>query len=270
MDSDKEKKLHDGHRERLRVAAENDPDLVTFSDYQTLEYLLSFVIPRKDTNPIAHELINMFGNLNGVLRASKYELLDAPNMTRNAAALLSCFYAIYRKAELSRQKPKAVVATVKQAIEALAPYFIERPEEHAYCMALDINDKVLQIAAISEGLVDFTTLDNNKIVSLVTRTKARKIIIAHNHPSGSLQPSQQDCDATTALFYILQTINTCLVDHIIFTDEGQFSFYDAGMLDELFLKADRIYGMKDRQNILKNRRSKGVYMYEPDLTENIE
>ncbi len=257
-----DKVSHEGHRERLRKAAENDPDLMTFSDFQTLEYLLSFVIPRKDTNPIAHTLINMFGSLNGVLHASKFDLIEAPNMTKNAATLLSSFYAIYRKAELSRQKPKVVVTNVKQAIEALSPYFIERPEEHAYCMAMDINDRVLQIAPISEGLSDFTTLDYNRIVSLVTRVKAKKIIIAHNHPSGSLTPSQQDYEATKALFYILQTINTILSDHIIFTNEGQFSFYDAGMLDELLLNTDKIFGVNNCENTLENCRAKGVYMYE--------
>lgn len=258
-----DKVSHEGHRQRLREAAEKDPDLMSFSDFQTLEFLLSFVIPRKDTNPIAHTLIDMFGSLNGVFHASKYDLLEAPNMTNTAATLISNYYAIYRKSELSKQKPKAIVSNVKQAIEVLSPYFIGRQEEHAYCMTMDLNDRVLQVAPISEGLVDFTTLDNNKIVSLVTRTKAKKLIIAHNHPSGTLLPSQQDRDATKALFYILQTIDTYLTDHIIFTDNGQFSFFDAGLLDELLLNTEKFYGIKTNANLLQTRRAKGIYIYDP-------
>lgn len=257
--------IHEGHRERLRVAADGDPELATFSEYQTLEYLLSFVIPRKDTNPIAHNLIDTFGSLNGVLRASRYDLKEIPNMTNNAAAFLSSYYAIYRKAEISRQKPKPIVSTVKQAIEILAPYFIERPEEHVFCMVMDINDRVLQVVSIGEGLSDFTAVDNNKILSLVTRTKAKKIIIAHNHPGGSLQPSQQDCDTTKTLFYVLQTINTYLADHIIFTDDKWFSFYDSGLFDDILLSTDTIYGVDYCHRHLHTRRSKGIYMYESNM-----
>ena len=177
-------------------------------------------------------------------------------------AFLASYYAIYRKAEISRQKPKPVVSTVKQAIEILAPYFIQRPEEHVYCMAMDINDRVLQVVSIGEGLSDFTTVDNNRIISLVTRTKAKKIILAHNHPGGSLQPSQQDYDTTKALFFILQTINTYLADHIIFTDDQWFSFYDNGLLDNFLATSDQIYGVDDCKRLLRSRRSKGIYMYE--------
>ncbi|MCH5163975.1 MAG: hypothetical protein J1F36_03075 [Clostridiales bacterium] len=259
--------VHEGHRARLREAAEKDPELMSFSEFQTLEYLLSFVIPRKDTNPIAHDLIREFGTLNGVLRATKQELYDVPNMTENAAALLSCFYAIVRKSELSRQKPKPLVSNVQEAVNILSPYFIGRSEERSYCMALDINDRVLLVAPISEGLVDFTTLSNNRVVSIVTRTKAKKIIIAHNHPGGSLQPSQQDIKATKSLFMILQTINAVLSDHIIFTDDGHFSFYENGWLDNLLLMSDAIYGTKTSDE-LQTRRQKGIYMFERKESEN--
>ncbi|MBR2967952.1 MAG: hypothetical protein IKC35_04150 [Clostridia bacterium] len=258
---------HDGHRARLRQAADLDPDLTTFSEYQTLEYLLSFVIPRKDTNSIAHNLIKEFGSLNGVLHASRQELFDVPNMTNNAAAFLSSFYSFVRKSELSKCKTKPVIANVLQAVEVIMPYFYERNGELAYLAAMDINDKVLQIVQISEGLSDYTTIDTNKIVSVVTRTKAKKVILAHNHPSGSLRPSKQDVETTSMLFYVLQSIHTVLSDHLIFTDAGFFSFYNNGLMDSLFINSGKMYGLDTTEN-LKSCRAEGVYVYEPKMLEN--
>ena len=110
---------HDGHRARLRQAADLDPDLTTFSEYQTLEYLLSFVIPRKDTNSIAHNLIDEFGSLNGVLHASRQELFEIPNMTNNAAAFLANFYSFVRKSEQSKSKAKPVIKSWFSSISSI-------------------------------------------------------------------------------------------------------------------------------------------------------
>lgn len=255
---------HDGHRARLRQAADLDPDLTTFSEYQTLEYLLSFVIPRKDTNSIAHNLIDEFGSLNGVLHASRQELFEIPNMTNNAAAFLANFYSFVRKSEQSKSKAKPVITNVLQAVEVIMPYYYEKNSEIAYLAAIDINDKVLQIAKISEGLSDYTTIDTNKIVSVITRTKAKKVILAHNHPAGNLRPSKQDVDTTNMLFYVLQSIHAVLSDHIIFTDTGFFSFYNNGLMDSLFINSGKMYGLDTTEN-LKSCRADGIYVYEPKM-----
>lgn len=259
---------HDGHRARLRMATANDPDMLSFSDFQTLEYVLSFVIPRKDTNQIAHSLINEFGSIKGVFLASREALFAVPNMTRNAAAFIESFYPIMRKVEISAvTKPRPTISNVQQAVALLRPYFVGRVGERAYVVALDLNDKLVQVALISEGLSDYTTLDTNRIFSIITRTQAKKIIIAHNHPSGNAYPSRADVLATQQLFPMAHSINTVLADHIIFTDTDEYySFYTEGLLDSFFIKSCELSGAYTKQEMY-SLKAQGVYMYEPRKTE---
>lgn len=254
--------IHEGHRARLREAADLDPDLTSFNDYQTLEFILSYLLPRKDTNPIAHELIDTFGSLDNVFHANFDELYKISNMTANAASFLTHFYAFVRKAEQSKSGPRPILENVNQAVEVLKPYFHGRDEERIYCAALDLNDKLLQVMLIGEGGVDNVAINNNKVLGLVTRTKAKKIILAHNHPSGGLRPSQQDVDTTNTMFIMLAGVNAILSDHIIFTDDGYFSFYENGLLDQCMQRYDRIYGTDAYAERRKNS-SLQYYVLEP-------
>ena len=96
-----EKQLHEGHRARLRQSAKQDEELTSFSEFQVLEYFLSFIIPRKDTNPIAHALIEAFGSLYGVFQATEEELYSINGMTQNAACFIADFLPISRKIQCS-------------------------------------------------------------------------------------------------------------------------------------------------------------------------
>lgn len=258
--------LHDGHRIRMRRASEADPDLTSFSDYQTLEFILSFLIPRRDTNKIAHNLIDTFGSLNAVFQASTDELFAAKGMTENAACFLSHFNSFMRKSEMSRRKPKPILKTVEDAVEVLWPYFYERNEERVYCAALDQNDKALQIVLVSEGLGNNVTINNNKIFALVTRTKAKKLVIAHNHPAGFVMPSDEDVGVTKMLFTMLPSLGAVLSDHIIFTDSEYFSFYNEHILDKFAEGMDNIFGYEAFKE-MRFRRFSNQYVLEPKMAE---
>ena len=258
--------VHDGHRARMRKASELDPELVSFSDYQTLEFILSFLIPRKDTNKIAHDLIDIFGSLNAVFHASTTELRTVKNMTETAACFLSHFNAFMRKSEMSRHLPKPYMRKVTEAVEILRPYFYERNAERVYCAALDQNSRVLQIVFISEGLADIAELNNDRIFSLITRTKAKKVILAHNHPAGSLEPSDNDVALTQTLFTMLPTLGAVLSDHIIFSEYGYFSFYEEHVLDRFALNVDRIYGSNIFSE-MRMRKTSGQYVLEPKMVQ---
>jgi len=265
---DKKLNVHEGHRQRLKNAVDNDAEMDSFSDHQVLEYLLSFLIPRKDTNQIAHELIDTFGNLYGVLSATSEELFSVRNMTKNASHLLPNITAIVRKAELSRIKNKTRINNIDDAVALLRPYFMNRNHEKLYIVCLDVNDRVIQVNCISEGLANFSTIDINKIMSIVTRTKTSKIIMAHNHPAGTLIPSQEDISCTSMLAITLNTIGTIVVDHIIFTTEGYFSFYQHDMMTEIFISGDKIFGT-DYTHKVRCRRDVKKYVLE-DSTKILE
>ncbi len=261
-----EKTLHEGHRSRMREAVERDKDMASFSDYEVLEYLLSFLIPRKDTNPIAHRLIDEFGSLYGVLQAPSEELFAIPNMTQNAANLLPNIYSIIRKSEMSRLKKRPCITRVAEAVELLRPYFLGRNEERVYCAVLDLNDRVIQVALVGEGIADFTIIQNNKILALASRNKAKKIILAHNHPAGSLIPSEQDILSTNSLFLILQSIDATLADHLIFNTKDYFSFYEHGLFEKIALGTDRMFG-KNSYEEMRAKRAEGLYISESEINK---
>lgn len=261
----KDGNMHEGHRARLRAAVENDPDMATFSEYQTLELILSYLIPRRDTNPIAHELIQEFGTLYNVFQASKEELFAIKGMTNTAASFISSFYSIMRKSEASRLKSNGKLTMVKDVVKLLGPNFIGRDEERVYCITLDLNDNIKNVTLIGDGSVDSVSLNNNKILVLVTRFKAKKVIIAHNHPAGAMCPSLQDIEATRSLFVLLAGANAILSDHIIFNNDGEYySFFEHGLLDDLSIE---IMGgnkkIEDKAKELRSKRAAGIYIFEP-------
>ena len=241
---DKKVNIHEGHRQRLKFAVDNDPEMDSFGEHQVLEYLLTFLIPRKDTNPIAHELIDNFGNLYGVLSATYEELCRVPNMTKNAAHLLPNLISIVRKAELSRIKNKMRSNNIDDAVELFRPYFIGRNYEKLYMASLDINDRVMQVNCISDGMANFSTIDVSKIMAIISRNKATKIILAHNHPAGTLSPSNEDVLCTSTLAITLNTVGTVIVDHLIFTTDDYFSFYQHDMMGDILSANDKIFGTK--------------------------
>lgn len=245
----KDKNIHEGHRERLRMSVDKDPEMEALSDYEVLEYLLSFLIPRKDTNPIAHELIDTFGSFYGVLCANFDELFAIKNMTKNAARMLPNFLAIARRAEISRTSRSHKLTTVKDAADILRPYFLGRNYECLYMMLLDINDRIISIDLLSKGISNITTVDVSKIVGKISRSQACKIIFAHNHPGGNLHPSNEDIHMTNSLAHIITSMGKQLIDHLIFCGEKYYSFYENQRMNKIIQNADEVMGTNKSKEV---------------------
>ncbi|MCL2556454.1 MAG: hypothetical protein FWE03_05530 [Firmicutes bacterium] len=230
----KKKMLHDGHRDRMREAVKKDPDLDSFSDFETLELLLSFFVPRKDTNEMAHDLIDEFGSLYGVLTAEPQELFQIKNVTQSASYFIPNLISFVRKAELSRRGKNIVIENVAHAVAVLRPYFIARNHERLYMVSLDINDRIIDVSCISKGIGNLAVTDINSITAKVSRSQAVKIIIAHNHPAGTLTPSIDDIRSTQTIATLLKVLGKQLIDHIIFSKDSHYSMYECDDLREIF------------------------------------
>lgn len=225
--TNEKKNIHDGHRERLREKARVDTELTALQDHEILELMLSLVIPRKDTNPLAHELIDKFGSLDGVLHAPPAQLEKVKSMTKNAAFMLSVLYPVCRRALQSAPDTalKPSLATPERCIEFMHRKFIGRREENVYVMLLDINYKVLY-STFKTGSASRVAVEPGELVSAVTRHGASYVLIAHNHPSGDVTPSFEDLDLTKVLIEALATLEVRLLDHVIFSDYNCFSFHN--------------------------------------------
>lgn len=221
--------VHDGHRQRkreqfLRSGADS------FAPHELLELLLFYAIPRRDTNPLAHELISRFGSLQGVLSASVEELLETPNLGYNAAVLIKLVAPLYRQAILTAEAAETVLDTRERVGSYFRDIFIAQPTEAMYQLCLDAKGRKRGIYKISEGDLCSVNLNVRRIVENALRVQAVIVVLAHNHPSGVALPSQEDRLATRMVENALSSIGVKLADHIIVADQDYVSMAESGLL----------------------------------------
>ena len=175
--------IHDGHRQRLkeRFAQEG---LDHFDDLYVLELLLYYAIARKDTNPIAHALLDHFGSLTAVFEATPEELQKVPGIGRNTAIFLSLIPQVGRYYQIKRADPGDILHTLEQCGRYLVPYFYGREHETVFLLCLDAKCKVLGCKLVGEGSVNSANIPVRRVVEIALNTNATTVVLAHNHPSG--------------------------------------------------------------------------------------
>ena len=222
--------LHRGHRERLRERFLRE-GLDNFEDHQVLELLLFQAIPRFDTNPVAHRLMQRFGSLSAVLEADPKDLAAVEGVGANAAAFLSMISPVTRRYFHDRVKhSRKSLSNAEAAVEYLVPLMAGRSDEVFYVLCLDSQLRVLYPALISEGTVKDALVHPRHVVEAAVRHKASSVILAHNHPGGSVKPSTYDHKLTSKLVHALGGINVPVVDHIIVAGEHIYSFSREGTM----------------------------------------
>lgn len=221
--------IHRGHREKMRQRFLKS-GLEGFADHEALELLLFYAIPRQDTNPIAHRLMERYGSLSAVLSAPAEDLKKVEGIGESAAVLLKAAGQIAQKARLSDAAAQRPLTDV----EAVGAYLLERyageTHEMLYELCLDQKGKLLACKRLSEGSASSAALDIRKVVENAILTSASAVILAHNHPSGIALPSDDDCAATTRAARALQTIGVTLADHIVVADDDFVSMAQSGYL----------------------------------------
>ena len=219
--------IHDGHREKMRQRYLKG-GLEGFADHEALELLLYYAIPRRDTNPIAHALMERYGSLSAVLTAPVEDLCKVEGIGESAAILLRLAPQLYQKARLSDAEQETVLNSVDRVGTYLLQRFIGERREVVYQLCLDRKGKLLSCKRLGEGGVASADLDIRKLMENAILTSASAVILAHNHPSGVALASKEDYAATTRVREALATIGVTLVDHIIVADGDYVSLKDSG------------------------------------------
>ena len=215
--------VHDGHRQRLR-ARFIEHGLASFNDINSLELLLSFAIPRKDTNELAHRLLDTFGSLENVFDASHQELTAVDGIGENAAVLLSLVPQIYKKAAVSKANEIKKCNDVASLVSFLKPRFIDEKNEVLIMVCLDSSLNVISCIEVARGTVNTIETNNRRIVELALKSRATSVALAHNHPNGVAVPSTEDDYFTKQVSNGLSSIGIKLVDHIIFAGDKYISY----------------------------------------------
>ena len=206
--------LHKGHRQRLKARFQ-ESGLDSFTDVQALELLLFYAIPQKDTNPIAHDLLNRFGSLSRVLDADVEELKKVPNISDHAATLLRLVTELGRFYQVDSAQRTQVLTSLDACGAYLVPRFFGRKVETVFLLCLDAKCKVLCCREIGEGSVNAASISVRKVVETALSTGATSVVLAHNHPSGVALPSADDVQTTRRIAAALSAVEVKLIDHIV-------------------------------------------------------
>ena len=203
--------------------------LDSFTDIEALELLLYFALPRRDTNLLAHALLDRFKDLRGVLTADLDALKSVPGIGENAALLLRLVTELNRRYAEAGNVKRAVIDSSAAAGEYLMPYFAYRREECSVLLCLDVAGRVIQCHRVAEGGPGSVELAARTLVELALRDKAARVVLAHNHISGVALPSGADIAVTQNLYQLLRTIDVELLDHIIVSEGDFVSLRDSGV-----------------------------------------
>lgn len=221
--------IHDGHREKMRQRFMTG-GLDAFADHEILELLLYYAIPRRDTNPIAHALMERYGSLPAVLTAPMEDLKRTEGIGESAAVLLHLVPQVCRRARLAQVGEDQVLNSSERAGAYLLECFDGESREVIYQLCLDRKGKLLACKRLGEGSVASADLDVRRLVENAILTGASAVILAHNHPSGVALPSDGDYTATMRVRAALNAIGIELADHIIVADGDFVSMADSGYL----------------------------------------
>ena len=229
-------KDNQGHRERIREKFLNN-GIDGFAEYEILELLLTYCIPRKDTKPIAKELLNKFKSLDNVFKASFDKLSAIDGLGKNTIAFLKLMGdlpSIIYKDELKNKKlvDKETLKILNKDI--LLKYLRNKigyeEKEKFYVIYLSSSNEVIEFEENSVGTLDRSSVYPREIYKKIINLNAKSIILAHNHPSDNITPSKSDIELTNEIAKGLKNFGALLIEHIIITKNSYFSFLEEGLI----------------------------------------
>lgn len=221
--------MHEGHRQRMYERLSRADGL---QDHELLEILLFSAVPRKNTNPIAHELLSAFSTLEGVFRADMEELLSVRGVGKETAAYLKCVGAVYaRMNRKGEELPRFFnVRTFSEYVSARLGALGSEAVE-LYC--IDANERVRCSRRFAVGTADRAELEPEEVSRFLALQHPAGLVAAHNHPSAPARPSDAD-DAFTAQLQLLCSMNNVrFYDHIIVGTDGTYSYFLVGRMEEI-------------------------------------
>ena len=225
-----------GHRERIKEKfLKNGID--GFAEYEILELLLTYCIPRKDTKPIAKELLNKFKSLDNVFKADLDKLSAIDGLGKNSVAFLKLIGdlpSIIYKDELKNKKLIEKETLKISNKDILLKYLRNKigyeEIEKFYVLYLSSSNEVIEFEENSVGTLDRSSVYPREIYKKIINLNAKSIILAHNHPSDNITPSKCDIDLTNEIAKGLKNFGALLIEHIIITKNSYFSFLEEGLI----------------------------------------
>lgn len=228
--------LHKEHRLRMRKEFLENGFNEETPPHKMLEMLLFYSIPRKDTNELAHRLINTFGSLEAVLEAPVEQLLKVDGVGENTAVLIKLILPFVRRYQVKKITQKKEFGSSSQLGEFLVAKYMGFKKETFAITSLDSKGRFLGFDILSIGDATSVELSVRRVIETVMKRNPACIVMSHNHPSGSALPSGDDIRLTANLSDTLENINVKLLDHMIICDNDYVSLAQSKEFDYIFHK----------------------------------
>lgn len=228
------KNIHQNHRQRLKTQfIENGIDSLT--DIQKLELLLFYAIPQKDTNPIAHRVLDEVGSLKDVFTADISKLTSINGIKENSAILINLVSSLFTT--ISKPNPNEYIGRTSLSKAFCEKLYVGVEVEQFYVICLSKSNRVKKYKLIKAGTADEISIQIRSITEFALETKCNRIIVSHNHPASSGSMSDEDCRFTYSLLCSCMLNSIEIVDHIIVGIDRSISMHGQKILDKLKQKA---------------------------------
>ena len=223
--------IHAGHREKLRDRFINEKGFEHFEDHQILELLLFYANARQDTIPLAHELLDRFGSLKGVLEARPEQLMTVDGIGKQQAVLLSMVVPLTRVWHRCAMETPKRIGNSREAENYCLSILAGERTERFYVISLNAKCNVLGRRKISEGSLSEVSAYPRMVMETALNYNAHSVLLCHNHPGGTCAPSPEDIASTLQLQRLLNGVGILVLDHVIVAGDRTYSMIQHGDID---------------------------------------
>ncbi len=220
------------HRKRLRERFQKT-GAEGMHDYELLELLLTFSIPRRDVKPVAKKLISEFGGLSGVLDADQKKLEELSGVGAMSAALIRLVKELYGTYLAENMKKGDVLSSPESVLKFVRVRLSGMTNEAFMVIYMNVKNEVIDYTMLHEGTVDNVAVYPRRIIESALSRHATGIILVHNHPSGNPTPSREDKALTRDIADSATTLDIRVLDHIIVGKDGYFSVMENDLLSPI-------------------------------------
>ncbi|MBU3932259.1 MAG: DNA repair protein RadC [Proteobacteria bacterium] len=229
MRGDPGKDYNRGHRERLRkkfMTAGMD----ALHDHEVLELILTYVVRQQDVKDRAKELLREFGSLKEVVDAEIEDLEKVPGIGKNSAILLKLVKEVAALYLKQKAKEKRQVSCTTELLDFCRTVMGSKKDEEFCVIYLDAQNQIIEFETIQKGIVNQAVVYPRQVLESALKKKASAIILAHNHPSGHVRPSEADIRLTKTIQETAKVLDILVHDHIIIGENRFFSFREEGLM----------------------------------------
>ncbi len=234
---------HSGHRIRLCSLVEKS-GIDNVSKIQAVEFFLTYIFPRGDVNPLAHRLLDRFGNFANIIDASKNELMKVKGINERSAQKIKLFASVMQYYTTSKLDKKLNLDNTEEILNIIENLIRYKNTENVLIFAFDISYNLVSRKILESRLVDASYLNLFEFYDMLLSNSVKHFLVAHNHPGGISLPSPDDFSAQKAIEKALAMFGANLIDSLVVGSDGIYS-----QNRKAFLRKYKITRINNRESI---------------------